>query len=205
MNQTNGEQPEQQKNVKKSKFPLLTLVPLLLFVALVAFLAEGLGRDPTALPSVKVGRDFPGFELQSLRDPNQVLSEKDLIGKPFLLNVWATWCPSCRVEHPMLLRLQASGVRLLGLNYKDDRSEALAYLAQYEDPFVLNVFDPNGDLALDLGVTGAPETYFVDANGVIQHRLVGVITPENWQQRYQALYQSMQGVDTQSVTANTLP
>ncbi len=167
---------------------LLMALPLIVFLMMSFFLFKGLGQDPQYMPSAKVGKPMPTFTKTSLHDSARTLTNQDLHGHPYLLNVWATWCPSCLVEHPALLQLAQSGVRLIGLNYKDNRQAARQYLKLKGDPFVETLFDPEGMLGLDLGVYGAPETFIVDAQGHIQHRFVGVITQEVWETELKPIY-----------------
>tara|TARA_B100001063_G_scaffold245358_1_gene280866 strand:+ start:4018 stop:4539 length:522 start_codon:yes stop_codon:yes gene_type:complete len=137
-------------------------------------LFRGLSLDPTSLPAARLGQIFPEFaklELQS----GEVISFVDLYQRPALVNVWATWCYSCRIEHPYLLELGKSGVPIYGLNYKDDPVKARGWLAQLGDPYRLNIVDDEGSLGLDLGVYGAPETYVIDRDGKIVHRHVGIL------------------------------
>ena len=172
-------------------------IPLCLFVVMALFLFKGLGNDPSHLPSARLDQQVPAFSLPSLGDTKVMLTQNDVKG-PLLLNVWATWCPSCRVEHPMLLRLAKQGVTIVGLNYKDERNAALAYLQKYQNPYSSVIFDQNGDLGLDLGVYGAPETYFIDAEGVIRHRHVGVVLDPVWDEKLSAIWQSIAGVPVSS-------
>lgn len=169
----------------------LYAVPLLVFLVLAILLGSRLGTDPTELPSARIGKPVPEFRLSSLKEPERMLSADDLKGQVTILNVWATWCISCQVEHPVLMQLQAMGVPIVGVNYKDYRESALQYLALHGDPFRFSVFDEKGDLGLDLGVYGAPETYLLDETGHIRYRFVGVLDPQNWERvlkpRYEAL------------------
>jgi len=155
--------------MKKNLF--IFALPFVAFLIVCVFFLLALDDDPTHLPSAKLNKPIPNFELPLLNKPDVLATQDDLKGQVALLNVWATWCPSCKYEHPKLNELAAAGVRIFGLNYKDDRESALAYLVRGGDPYSLTIFDELGDLGLDLGVYGAPETYVVDANGVIQYRL----------------------------------
>lgn len=158
------------------------LWPLGVFGVLLALLAVGLTRDPTVVPSPLVGRAAPAFELPALADPERTVSLDDLKGRVTLLNVWATWCVSCRAEHPTLVAIAArGGVPIYGLNWKDDREAALAWLAQLGDPYVASAFDADGRVAIDFGVYGAPETYVLDAGGRIVHKHIGPISPQVWE------------------------
>lgn len=165
-------------------------IPLGLFVVMAFFLAKGLENDPRHLPSARLDQITPAFSLPSLMDPGVLLSQNDLKG-PLLLNVWATWCPSCKVEHPMLNSLSEQGVRIVGLNYKDERPGAIAYLEKYGDPYSEVIFDEKGDLGLDLGVYGAPETFFIDVAGVIRHRHVGVVSDQLWKESLSNIWLSL--------------
>ncbi len=160
---------------------LLLFIPLALFVVLGLFLWKGLSLDPRELPSALLNKPFPAFQLFALSEPEKTLTNADLIGQPLLVNVWATWCPACRQEHKQLLAIAAEAkVAVIGLNYKDDRNAALSWLQQLGDPYKFNIYDEKGMLGLDLGVYGAPETYLLDAQGIIRHRHVGVVTAETW-------------------------
>lgn len=155
------------------------LVPLAVFVGIAAFLFKGLGMDPRAIPSPLIGKPLPTFELPRLKEASQTISNKDMLGKVVLVNVWATWCVSCRAEHQTLVQLARTGaVEIYGLNWKDDRAGALAWLRQLGDPYVANAFDQVGRTAIDLGVYGAPESFLVDAKGMIRYKYAGPLTPE---------------------------
>lgn len=160
----------------------LLFLPLLLFLLLGVFLWRGLSLDPRALPSALIGQPFPEFSLSALTQPERSLNRSDIIGKPVLVNVWATWCPSCRQEHPELMKMAAEQkIDLIGLNYKDDRQAAQTWLQNLGNPYRFTIFDHRGMLGLDLGVYGAPETYLVDAKGIVRYRHVGTVTSEDWQ------------------------
>ena len=158
---------------------LKRFLPLVAFAALVLLLVRGLALDPTALPSARVGQPLPECDLQVLGGEYR-RSAGQWHGKPALLNVWATWCFSCRVEHPYLLDLAESGVTIYGLNYKDDPAKALTWLEELGNPYAETVVDIDGDFGFDLGVYGAPETYVIDAAGTVQHRHVGVVDERVW-------------------------
>ena len=169
-----------------SRFQLF--VPLLIFLALALLLGIGLQKETDELPSALIGKPLPEFYQPSLKDPNRLVSSETFKGKPYLLNVWATWCPSCRAEHAMLLRLAEAGVPIIGINYKDDRDEALVLLTETGDPYEANIYDPDGRLGLDLGVYGAPETFIVDAEGIVRYKLVGVVTENTWKEKMAPLF-----------------
>ncbi|MDA8656347.1 DsbE family thiol:disulfide interchange protein [Luminiphilus sp.] len=158
---------------------LKRFLPLVAFAALVLLLVRGLALDPAALPSARVGQPLPEFDLQVLGGEYR-RSAGQWHGKPALLNVWATWCFSCRVEHPYLLDLAESGVTIYGLNYKDDPAKALTWLEELGNPYAETVVDIDGDFGFDLGVYGAPETYVIDAAGTVQYRHVGVVDERVW-------------------------
>ena len=153
------------------------LLPLGAFIVLVGFLAVGLKLDPREVPSPLVGKAAPAFELPLLHQPDKRFSPGDMRGKVWLLNVWASWCVACRDEHPMLLALAKRRVMpILGLNYKDKGDEASAWLKQFGDPYDLSVVDADGRIGIDYGVYGVPETYLIDAEGVIRYKQIGPVT-----------------------------
>ncbi|HEV2828447.1 MAG TPA: DsbE family thiol:disulfide interchange protein [Pyrinomonadaceae bacterium] len=158
------------------------LIPLGLFVVLVVFLAIGLRHDPHEVPSPLINKPAPVFRLAQLKDPAKVFSAEEMRGKVWLLNVWASWCVTCRDEHPLLLEYARSkAVPIYGLNYKDKREDALAWLGDLGDPYVLSASDFDGRVGIDYGVYGAPETYLIDRNGVIRFKHVGPVTPDIWE------------------------
>ena len=165
-------------------------LPIALFIALIALLAVGLGRDPRHLPSPLIGKPLPAFQLSDLADPEITLERDDFSGEANLLNVWASWCVGCRVEHPALLELAKSGrIRLIGLNYKDTATDARAWLTQHGDPYRRTIHDPDGRLGLDLGVYGVPETFAIDRDGIIRYKHVGPITEAATEQLLRSLDQ----------------
>ncbi len=166
-------------------------VPLLVFVLMAGLLYLGLGRDPTAMPSELVGRAMPEFALPDLFDAEVEVEEDIFQGEVSLLNVWATWCPTCYVEHRELLALAEQGVRIIGMNYKDDPAEARRVLAQTGDPYAINFVDLDGRFGIHLGVFGAPETYLVDRQGKIRHRHVGAIDQAIWATDFEPLYRQL--------------
>jgi cytochrome c biogenesis protein CcmG/thiol:disulfide interchange protein DsbE len=165
-------------------------IPLGLFVVLSLFLLRGLSLDPKELPSALLDRPMPTFALPAL-EGDSTLRNADVQGEPALFNVWATWCISCRVEHPYLQELAREGVPIYGINYKDDSAAARLWLEQLGDPYRANIVDREGTLGLDLGVYGAPETYFVDAEGIVRYRHVGVIDERLWKGRLEPIYREM--------------
>jgi cytochrome c biogenesis protein CcmG, thiol:disulfide interchange protein DsbE len=155
------------------------LIPLALFGVLVAFLAIGLNRDPHEVPSPLVSRAAPPFKVAQLIANDKMFSPADMKGQVWMLNVWASWCVACRVEHPLLVELARSQVvPVIGLDYKDQRPAALKFLAQLGDPYELSAFDADGRVGIDYGVYGVPETFIIDKHGVIRHKQIGPITAE---------------------------
>ncbi len=152
------------------------LVPFLLFVGLCFILVFGLkdGRDPKLIPSPLIGKPAPDFALPSLSDPDQIITKQQLLGKPYLLNVWASWCYACRIEHPEISRISKTGIiDIYGLNYRNDANEAKKWLRQFGNPYTANLSDTAGNTAIDFGVYGAPETFLIDAEGIIRYKYVG--------------------------------
>jgi cytochrome c biogenesis protein CcmG/thiol:disulfide interchange protein DsbE len=157
----------------KAKF----LIPLVLFVGLVVFLAIGLNRDPHEVPSPLINKVAPAFEVSQLAEPNKTFSPESMKGQVWVLNVWASWCVACREEHPVLVELAKSQMApVIGLDYKDKREDALAMLAKQGNPYVLSAFDSNGRVGIDYGVYGVPETYIIDKAGVIRFKHIGPLT-----------------------------
>ncbi len=161
----------------------LRLLPLAIFAGIVALMLAGIQlnttRDKDAVPSPLIGKPVPTFSLPLLYEPDRSISSEELRGKPFLLNVWASWCVACRVEHPLLLQLAQDGrLPIIGFNWKDEPEDALRWLRQFQDPYSLIIADREGRAAIDLGVYGAPETFFVDAEGIIRYKHIGPLTDE---------------------------
>ncbi len=172
---------------------VLLFIPLIIALVLGGFFWKGLSLNPRDMPSALINKPFPEFQIASLADPQRMVTRSDLIGRPALVNVWATWCPSCKIEHPQLLNIARNeGVKIYGINYKDDRDKAKLWLRQYQDPFALNIFDEEGRLGLDLGVYGAPETYILDAQGIIRYRHAGPIDIATWDKMRDMLKQISQ-------------
>lgn len=180
-------------NLAQRGFRPRHLLPLILFGAMGVMLAVGLGRDPRLVPSPLLGRSLPEFSLPDLHHPGRRVVDGDLRGQVSLLNVWATWCVACRQEHDMLLRVASEArIPIFGLNYKDQRDNALRWLTQLGDPYVRTAFDAQGRVGLDLGVYGAPETYVIDAAGDIAYKHIGPITAEIWDTVLAPLIRSLQ-------------
>ncbi len=174
----------------------ILFIPLILFLALVVVFVTQLSRnadgdDPTKLESVLVGKAVPEFRLEDLAEPGKLYDQSIFRGEPLLLNVWATWCPTCYAEHQYLNELASNGVKIIGLNYKDQRDKAVDWLNQLGNPYLISLFDGDGMLGLDLGVYGAPETFIIDANGQIRYRHVGDVNSKNWKDTLEPLYQQL--------------
>ena len=157
------------------------LIPLVLFIGLVAFLLIGLHRDPHEVPSPLINKAAPDFQLQQLSEPAKSISAKELRGKVWLLNFWGTWCVACREEHPVLVKYsKTNAVPIYGVDYKDDRAAAIQMLAEEGNPYTMTLSDPEGRTSIDYGVYGAPESYLIDKQGVIRFKQIGPITDEVW-------------------------
>ena len=162
------------------------------FAALVLLLGVGLTLNPREVPSPLIGKPAPAFELPLLHAPDKTFSQKEMLGKVWVLNVWASWCPPCLVEHPVVTALAQSGLApVVGLNYKDARSDALPWLKRNGDPYEFSVFDATGRIGIDYGVYGVPETYVIDRLGVIRYKHIGPLTPEASQKRVQPLLKEL--------------
>jgi cytochrome c biogenesis protein CcmG/thiol:disulfide interchange protein DsbE len=173
---------------------LKALIPLLLFVALAIFLGFGLTRDPRLIPSPLIDKPAPQFSLPQLHQPDQQLSLSAMHGKVWLLNVWASWCISCRDEHEVLLEFSRQGVLpVVGLDYKDKRADALSWLTQFGDPYTVSIMDTDGRVGIDYGVYGVPETFLIDKNGRIRHKYAGPLTPEILEKEFLPRIKELQG------------
>lgn len=172
---------------------LVYITPLVLALGLGLILFTALGKDPNKLETARLNDPVPEFELTALEDAKQKITQDAITGSPLLLNVWATWCPSCRTEHPYLMSLASQGVAIVGLNYKDDREKALQWLNDLGDPYTLNIYDPKGSFGFDLGVYGAPETYLIDKYGVVRYRHVGELNERIWDAQMEPRYRELLG------------
>jgi cytochrome c biogenesis protein CcmG, thiol:disulfide interchange protein DsbE len=162
---------------------LLWFLPLAIFAAIAYVSWLGLGRDPALLPSALIDQPMPAFDLAPVRENDPGFSRADLDGKVALVNIFASWCGPCRIEHPTLIALAArEGVAIYGINWKESPADGRSYLAEAGDPYTRIGSDESGRFALELGVTGAPETFIVDRSGRIRYKQVGPITPEVWNQ-----------------------
>jgi cytochrome c biogenesis protein CcmG/thiol:disulfide interchange protein DsbE len=156
------------------------LVPLLAFAAIAVLLYAGVrmnaGRDTSAIPSPLIGKPVPAFSLPLLNDPTRTVSNRDLLGQPYLLNVWGSWCPTCQYEQPYISELARAGkIRVIGYDYKDTPEEANRWLQQFGNPYQFILADADGQVALDWGIYGAPESFLVDADGIIRWKAIGAI------------------------------
>jgi len=169
------------------------LIPLGIFVVVVAFLGIGLTLNPRELPSPLVGKPAPSFSLPQLHEKEKVLSSNDLRGKVWLLNFWASWCGGCKEEHPVLIHLAKSGeVPIYGMDYKDRREEALAWLREWGNPYPLVAVDESGRVGIDYGVYGVPETYVIDKAGVIRYKQIGPLREDVLQTKILPLVRELQ-------------
>ena len=174
------------------------VLPIVIFLILAGFLYVGLYKDPSLVPSPLIGKPVPTFAASALNDPDKIITNKDLLGEYALINVWATWCAACKQEHAALVYLaKQKKMPIFGLNYKDDRAAAIEWLEQYGDPYVFSVFDENGRIGIDFGVYGAPETFLIDRQGVIRHKLVGIMTPEIWESQFVPIINDLTIVSSQ--------
>jgi cytochrome c biogenesis protein CcmG/thiol:disulfide interchange protein DsbE len=162
------------------------------FLALLVLLAVGLGLNPREVPSPLIGKPAPNFELPLLDAPDKTFSQKDMLGSVWVLNVWASWCPPCLEELPVVDALASSGIApVIGLNYKDAREDALPWLRRNGNPYKLSAYDVEGRIGIDYGVYGVPETYVIDSTGVIRYKHIGPLTPEVVQKKVQPLVKEL--------------
>lgn len=161
------------------------LLPLVVFLVLVGMFAVGLNKDPSRIPSPLLGNPAPEYSLPSLQDANQLAGSADFAGKIALVNIWATWCPGCRQEHAFLMELAAENtVPIYGLNWRDSRPEALAWLDTLGDPYQSSAFDADGRVGIDWGAYGAPETFLIDRKGMVVHKHIAPLTREIWERDF---------------------
>lgn len=189
---------------------LKLFIPLAVFAVVVAFFYSTIDRisdgeySPQDLPSALVNKPVPRFDLPSVENLDERVTDQHLLGSIALINVWATWCPSCHVEHGYLNYLKQQGVVIFGINYKDDRTAAIQWLTSKGDPYHRNIFDQQGRLGLDMGVTGAPETYVIDHRGFVRMRYQGPLDENVWQQKFMPLIEQLkreqQSVNPQEVS-----
>lgn len=169
------------------------LLPLVLFLVLAVFLFIGLSRDPREVPSPLLDKPAPAFNLPQLSEPQRSFKSEEMRGKVWLLNVWASWCAACRDEHPLLIELARTRiVPIYGLNYKDERRDALNWLEEFGDPYTMNLVDADGRVGIDYGVYGVPETFVIDRDGVIRYKQIGPVTAEALRNRIIPLVKELQ-------------
>lgn len=158
---------------------ILLFIPLVVFLVLGIALYSQLGKNTQYMPSALIGKTVPDFTLVSL-DTDQIVTQEDLPKAPYLINFWGTWCPACHIEHPFLNTLASEGVLIVGIDYKDEKAPAKQWLEEKGNPYHMVLMDELGRFGVDMGITGAPETFVVDASGVIVYRLQGVVNAESW-------------------------
>ncbi len=169
------------------------ILPLVIFLVLAAFLYAGLNLNPREVPSPLIDKPAPAFTLPQLHDTKKQFSPEEMKGKVWLLNVWASWCVSCKEEHPVLLSLaQQNIVPIYGLDYKDRKEDAEIWLRNGGDPYTLTVMDSDGRIGIDYGVYGVPETYVIDKQGVIRYKQIGPVTPQNLSEKILPLVAELQ-------------
>ena len=169
--------------------------PFVIFVVLAGFLYVGLSLNPHEVPSVMIGKPAPAFSLPQLHESAKQFSPEEMKGQVWLLNVWASWCVSCKVEHPVFMDLaRRNFVPIYGLNYKDKREDGMAWLQAGGDPYVLSVSDMEGRIGIDYGVYGVPETYVIDKQGVIRYKQIGPVTPQSLQEKILPLVAELQKI-----------
>jgi cytochrome c biogenesis protein CcmG/thiol:disulfide interchange protein DsbE len=171
------------------------VIPLVLLAVLAVFLWRGLGLTPSYVPSALIGKTMPSFSLPSLADADAKVGSSDMAGKVALVNVWGTWCVECRHEHGFLVELARSGVPIYGLNLRDDRPSALSWLATLGNPYVSSAFDEHGTVAVDWGVTAAPETFLIGRDGKVLFKHISPLTLEVWRHDFLPLIQAQCGAD----------
>lgn len=179
-----------------NKQRLFLFIPLSVFVVLAIFFWRGLSLDPNAMPSALLNKPVPAFELPVLPAPENpqgltVANQELFKGRVSLLNVWATWCVTCKQEHEFLNSLKAQGIPIYGVNYKDDNDAAQNWLAELHNPYVFSVIDADGRLGLNLGVFGAPETYVIDKEGVIRYKHIGDVNEIVWEKTIKPIFDSL--------------
>ena len=170
------------------------LLPLGIFGGLAILLYVGLGLNPTRVDSPLIDKPAPAFELAQLKKPTETFSPDQMKGQVWMLNVWASWCVSCRYEHPLFMEVaRANIVPLVGLNYKDQREDSIAWLNEHGDPYILSAYDIDGRVGIDYGVYGTPETYVIDKQGVIRYKHIGPVSPKDMQDTIMPLIKELRG------------
>jgi cytochrome c biogenesis protein CcmG, thiol:disulfide interchange protein DsbE len=170
------------------------LLPLAVFAVIAAFLYKGLWMDPREIPSPLIGKPAPDFDLQVLEDPARRIGRKDMLGKVWMLNAWASWCVACRDEHPVLVEFSRKAVvPIIGLNYKDTRAEGMKWLTDFGNPYQTSAFDQSGRVGIDYGIYAVPETFLIDKQGVVRFKQIGPVTPELLRDKLVPLIQRLNG------------
>ena len=168
------------------------LIPIALFGVLVWFLFRGLSLNPREVPSPLIGKPAPAFALPRLDDPDKTMKREDIAGKPWVMNVWASWCAPCREEHPLVIDLaRRMPVPVVGLNYKDRPGDARNWLQRLGNPYAATLIDFDGKVGIDFGVYGVPETFVIDAQGVVRYKHVGPLTPKVLQEKIEPLLKQL--------------
>jgi cytochrome c biogenesis protein CcmG/thiol:disulfide interchange protein DsbE len=168
-------------------------IPLAVFGVLLVFLAIGLTRDPSEIPSPLIGKPAPDFKAPVLGKPTEFLSNKDMLGQVWLLNTWASWCVACRVEHPLLVEfVKTNPLPIIGLDYKDKEADGKQWLARYGDPYTRAIVDADGRIAIDFGVYGVPESFLIDKAGIIRYKQIGPFTEEALRDKLVPLIKELQ-------------
>lgn len=169
--------------MSKSQFKIWFLIPLIVFLGLIVMFFARLGKDTNVVFDNALNRPVPEFNLPLLSNPDTNVTNADLPKTPFIINVWGSWCPTCYEEHPFFMELHQQQVPIVGVNYKDEIDDAHEYIQNGGDPYVFSFRDYDGSFAIDLGLTGAPESFIVDTQGNIRQHIVGEISADNWQSR----------------------
>lgn len=182
--ETNEPSMREQRATGKRRKVWVYAIPALVLLVLAAFFYRGLQLNPTYIESPLIGRQAPEFTLPALKNPSEQIGTDDMAGQYALLNVWATWCVGCREEHAFLLQLADAGMPIYGLNWKDERDAALDWLATLGDPYVLSAADTVGDVAIDYGVYGAPETFLLGPDLMILHKHLGPLNAAIWERDF---------------------
>ncbi len=170
------------------------LIPFFIFMLLVVLLWAGLSLNPREVPSPLIGKPSPEFMLPKLFDSSESFSPKDMQGKVWLLNIWASWCASCRAEHKVVTRLaNRIDIDIVGLNYKDEQQDAKDWLKQFGNPYLLSVMDRDGRVGIDWGVYGVPETFVIDKKGMIRYKQIGPLTQQAVEETVLPLINQLKG------------
>ncbi|MEY4737903.1 MAG: hypothetical protein RL302_2222 [Pseudomonadota bacterium] len=170
------------------------LIPLAIFLTLVVFLGAGLSLDPKEVPSPLIGKPAPAFALTLLDNPEKTIRREDMLGKVWMLNVWASWCVACREEHPLLVAFSRKKLLpVYGLNYKDERMAGMKWLSSFGNPYDASLFDHDGRVGIDYGVYGVPETFIIDREGVVRFKQIGPVTEEVLRTKIEPLVRKLNG------------